>query len=374
MMATPVISRWWDGQPGERFWVEITDRGDLGVDLVAPQLNEQGERYWSYDMVREVSEGDVVLHYRTRPDRAFTHWSRAVGQPYEDELRWGAHGFASGRGPVEPYNRPAWRRPLDGPYSLDRTVTMEDLQRSAREIQRVYEELRADHRGPIYFPLQLSDRRPLRAFQGYMTKMPRALLDVVPEFQPFLNLADTTQPRPERPSPRAAAPGLGTVYREQDESVLTAEQDPHFADPNLIDRALRSHARIQNALADAVRAAGLEPRSTAPGEPSFDLAWEDGERLCVAEIKSLRHTNEEKQLRLAIGQILRYGHLLSAKGRPIRRIIAVERQPRDDTWYELCESVGIELVTPADFAGVVGANWVGASQRHGRSVSTADGP
>jgi hypothetical protein len=229
----------------------------------------------------------------------------------------------------------------------------EDLQRAARPIQRVYDELRAEHSGPIYFPLQLSTRRPMRAFQGYMAKMPRALLDAVPEFGSFVALADATQPRPERPSPRAAAPGLGTTYRPPDESIRTDEQDPHSADPNLIDRALRSHARIQNALAEVVRAAGLKPKSTAPGEPSFDLAWEDGERVCVAEIKSLRKTNEEKQLRLAVGQILRYGHLLGAKCRPVRRIIAVERQPRDPTWHELCDALGIELLTPEDFAAAV---------------------
>jgi hypothetical protein len=39
-------------------------------------------------MVLDVDEGDVVLHYHS-PDRAFTHWSRAVGDAYEDELLWG---------------------------------------------------------------------------------------------------------------------------------------------------------------------------------------------------------------------------------------------------------------------------------------------
>jgi hypothetical protein len=46
--------RWWDGRPEERYWVEITDRADLGVDLAAPQLNEDGRPNWSYDLVREV--------------------------------------------------------------------------------------------------------------------------------------------------------------------------------------------------------------------------------------------------------------------------------------------------------------------------------
>jgi hypothetical protein len=31
-----VPSRWWDEDAGEIFWLEITDRDDLGTDLHAP--------------------------------------------------------------------------------------------------------------------------------------------------------------------------------------------------------------------------------------------------------------------------------------------------------------------------------------------------
>lgn len=107
--------RWWDGYPDEVFWLEITDRADLGLDLHAPAADEEGYDYWSYAFVREVREGDVVLHYRARPHGEISYWSRAVGEPYKDEVVWGAHGQASGRGPVDPYPRPGWRRPLEGP-------------------------------------------------------------------------------------------------------------------------------------------------------------------------------------------------------------------------------------------------------------------
>jgi hypothetical protein len=116
-----------------------------------------------------------------------------------------------------------------------------------------------------------------------------------------------------------------------------------------VDRALRSHARTQEALADAVIAAGLLPRSPLPGEPVFDLAWEDGDTIVVAEVKSLTQRNEERQLRLALGQVLRYAHLLGAKGRPVRCVIAAERKPTDDTWTELATSARVMLVWPATF-------------------------
>jgi hypothetical protein len=107
--TTEPQARWWDDERNEIFWLEITDRDDLGVDLHAPAERETGGDYWSYALVREVHDGDVVFHYRARPINAITHWSRAVGEPYPDDVYWGAHGMAGGRGPVDPYWRPGWR-------------------------------------------------------------------------------------------------------------------------------------------------------------------------------------------------------------------------------------------------------------------------
>lgn len=48
-------TRWWSGDTNEMFWLEITDRDDLGVDLNAPTESERGRGYWSYAFVREVN-------------------------------------------------------------------------------------------------------------------------------------------------------------------------------------------------------------------------------------------------------------------------------------------------------------------------------
>ena len=97
---------WWDEMPEERFWVEITDRADLGSDLAAPQFNEEGRSYWSYDLVKEVAEGDVVLHYAARPNNVIASSSRAIGDPYGDMLTWGAHGQAGGGDRLSPTSVP----------------------------------------------------------------------------------------------------------------------------------------------------------------------------------------------------------------------------------------------------------------------------
>jgi hypothetical protein len=43
-------------------------------------------------------------------------------------------------------------------------------------------------------------------------------------------------------------------------------------------------------------------------------------------------------------------HLLTAKGRPVRRVIAVERDPSGASWLECCEAEGVTLVSPATFS------------------------
>jgi hypothetical protein len=78
--------------------LEITDRGDLGVDLNAPAERETGGQYWSYALVREVRESDIVLHYRARPINAITHWSRAVGEAYTDAVFWARTARPAGGG------------------------------------------------------------------------------------------------------------------------------------------------------------------------------------------------------------------------------------------------------------------------------------
>lgn len=341
------MTRWWEGDPSERFWLEITDRQDLGDDLNAPLEREEGGSYWSYDLVREVREGDVVLHYRTRPTGQITAWSQAVGAPFDDEVFWGAHGQAGGRGAVEPYWRPGVRHPLDGAFDLSAPVTKEQLRDLEPAIRAVHRRLRGLHPGQaLYFPFQLSDSRPLRAFQGYLTKFPRALVEAIPG---LAEVAAAAEPSAANPAPAVGTAVLGADYRRPDPDSRRSQREPFTVDPDAIDRGTRKHDETQNALSDAVREAGLIPRSHEAGEPSFDLAWDDGEEIVVAEVKSLTKRNEERQLRLALGQVQRYAHLLTAKGRPVRAVIAAERKPSDESWLALCDSLGVTLVWPEAF-------------------------
>ena len=70
----------------------------------------------------------------------------------------------------------------------------------------------------------------------------------------------------------------------------------------------------------------------------------------VAEIKGLTVKNEAKQLRLGLGQVLRYRHRLPGADKPVRAALVVERRPSDGSWLEVCGSLNVTIAWPDCFA------------------------
>ena len=144
---------------------------------------------------------------------------------------------------------------------------------------------------------------------------------------------------------RPASPGLGAPYRQVPVTGLSGSRDPFSVDPALVERGLRGHTDTQNELASVLTNIGIEPRRGLRPGPDFDLAWEKDGTVFVAEVKSITAENEEHQLRVGLGQVLRYRQHLSALGHD--RVVAVlvpERQPRDPSWRELCQKLGVVLL------------------------------
>jgi hypothetical protein len=148
---------------------------------------------------------------------------------------------------------------------------------------------------------------------------------------------------------RVEAPSkVGRAYSDANENPPNAEQEaPRSKDPDSVGRGLAAHNRTQNYLANAIRDIGWLARSPSSSEPQYDLAWLANDMLYVCEVKSLTTDNEERQLRMATGQVIRYRQQLTAKGHePCFAVICAERQPSDTSWGELCEREGIILIWP----------------------------
>jgi hypothetical protein len=147
-----------------------------------------------------------------------------------------------------------------------------------------------------------------------------------------------------------ASPGLGAPYRQVPVTKLSGSRDPYRVDPALVERGLRGHTDTQNELASVLSNAGIETYRGQSPEPNFDLAWKKDGTLFVAEVKSITARNEKHQLRLGLGQVLHYRQRLSALG--YDRVVAVlvpEHQPRDPSWRELCQAVGVVLLCRNEF-------------------------
>lgn len=143
---------------------------------------------------------------------------------------------------------------------------------------------------------------------------------------------------------------FGRPYVPVGTVAASAPRDPFPIDPDVVDRGNQAHASTQDAVAAFLREHGIEPRSPLAGEPQVDLAWSHDERLWIAEVKSTTDSNEEAQLRLGLGQVLRYRHTLaSGSDRDVVAVLVPEREPKDPQWRALCEALDVILVWPSSF-------------------------
>jgi hypothetical protein len=152
-----------------------------------------------------------------------------------------------------------------------------------------------------------------------------------------------------RPPQRPTA--VGVPYRRASAPARRIRRaTPFSVDPDLVDRGTRAHVDTQNALSDHLQGRGLTPRSPAAGEPPYDLGWEEEDTFFIAEVKSLSPANEERQLRLGLGQLLRYAHVMRSIGiDPIQPVLAAEGEPTDLTWLNTCAELTVILTWPQRF-------------------------
>lgn len=173
------FNRWWETDPEEIYWLEITDRKDLGDDLNAPQLRDDGQEYYGYSLIREVRDRDVVFHYH-KDLKAIVAWSLATGIVWADKVFWGAHGTVARNAGVHPYVRDGWRLGLRGIQPIEPSVSLDELRAHQENIQAIRVKLQQTYQKPVYFPFEPPDRRDLRPTQAYITKLPAEVLTLIP--------------------------------------------------------------------------------------------------------------------------------------------------------------------------------------------------
>jgi hypothetical protein len=336
------IHNWWTQNPAEHFWLEVTGRSDIGVNLKAPQTNEKGFEFWGYSLLKYVCESDVIFHY-DRNEQAIVGRSVATGKFWVDSIVWASRGVLAREAGIQPHTRPGWYVGLEEYQSLEIPLELETIRTFQKELLALKGQLVAEVDSTTYFPFEMGGNRPMRPMQGYLFKLP---LFFVKFFDESLD-KDVAGKRVI--SDKKVDVSFGVDYRIADEDTSVGERDPFSVDPAIVERGLRGHAATQNALAEFLMNQQLIPLSPGPDEPNYDLAWKIGGAIWIAEIKSITNSNEEKQLRLGLGQILRYRQLLQTKGK-VHGVLAIERAPADARWVQLCEEHNILLVWPEVFS------------------------
>lgn len=161
---------------------------------------------------------------------------------------------------------------------------------------------------------------------------------------------------PDSPARQSAAAGgaLGAPYRIGREITPISGEGNYFRDPEEMDRSLRGHHDTQDELAKHIEQNGLVPLQPFDRECNFDLAWLMPELSCgIAEVKSLRDSNEVFQIRHGLGQVLDYGHRASTRGYRPHLYLVLERAPMAlEHWKGLCAAHGVALSWMPDFPGV----------------------
>lgn len=184
------FNRWWNGLPEERYWLEVTDRPDLGADLRAPQVREGGSEYYGYSLLTEVRPGDVVFHYH-KNECAIVAVSEATGAARAARIVWGAHG-ATARGlGIAPYERAGWRVGLCNLHALEPPLTLEEIRHRGDEVRLGRTKLEATAGVHLYSPFETSFKRPLRPTQAYLSKLPRYMVELFPALQDALPVTES---------------------------------------------------------------------------------------------------------------------------------------------------------------------------------------
>lgn len=173
-----MAKRWWTDDPYEHYWLEATDRADIGADLHAPLFDSAGRDNWRYTLFREAAVGDSVFHYDGKTS-AIVARSVIAGPPISITTKWAARGsYARARG-AEPEALKGYSIPLRGTEILADPVTLDVIRAARPALEDAVVALRARHgKVPLYFPFELGPR-PIRPMQGYAFKFPAATVQIL---------------------------------------------------------------------------------------------------------------------------------------------------------------------------------------------------
>jgi hypothetical protein len=183
---------WWDDDPRENLFMEVTKRSDIGVDLKAPVAARGGGATPGYALVRAVNPGDVVVHYDS-PQEQIVGASLVTGEAEPAPLMWVARGTSARRAGEQARWLAGIRVPLDNYVPVSPPVSLDDIRQHQDELLLIRDEIESRHRGAVFFPWTPYGDGPIRTWQSYLVKLPQAAVDLFPLLRVAVDAVSASQ-------------------------------------------------------------------------------------------------------------------------------------------------------------------------------------
>lgn len=332
---------WWDDRRVRPVWVEITRRpnDDIGVDL-----NHDNGR--TFPLLEAARKGDRVLHWDSKR-------GCFVGCSQISDTRVDVRGESR-------------FRYLTGFVQFSEgAITLDSLRRNYRSIREARAKLASQvrHNQSLLFPFAPYAKtwKRLQPQLNYLTAAPTELLAVLGAIYESHRKGSSLYC-----SWRSLGLGSASIkvavleptlnYDRANELITIDDSGVRVPNTKELEKSARAHSRLQNQAADWLHAHGYVAVGNQPLDPlPVDIQWRMGPVLVVAEVKSLKKSNQVAQLRRGIGQVLHYRKLFEEENRDgVRKIEAaliVSNEP-DTIWINLCAELGIRLAWPGKYSNL----------------------
>jgi hypothetical protein len=268
---------WWEQEPGENVWMEITRRGDIGADLNAPSAARGGGATASYDLMRLVQPGDVVVHYDARQE-AIVGVSVAASLAEPTPVYWVARGSYARRAGEPARWLPGLRIELDRYQQLKPAVTLGEIRLKRDTLLALREQIQVRARGQAIFFPWIPYQDTLRSFQSYLVKMPQQAISLFPQLRAMVNQAEAQPPDLELPPPakeaeEAVKDAAGKVARRGRAQGFQLDQQAKVAVEAHAMNLATEHYSLGWAVEDV------------HGRESYDLICRRGDEVKHVEVK-----------------------------------------------------------------------------------------
>lgn len=324
------MADWWDDNPEERYWVEITDRPDVGADLKAPRADRGGNNGWSYNLIRNVWPGDIVFHYK---DEEFVGASVAGGPLEARPIIWTPRASWTRKIAESEQPRDGWWLPLYSFTQSKNPLTLTEIRKPDNEDWIRNWITDKDKKFPrVAAPFQRY-KGALRGAQGYLAKMPKEFVARWSQLSDLsIKLTDVQD--------RLTQLGAFEPPREHSETPpdTSSLDDSDYYVQIVGGKRVQSrkHASIVNKAIEWFSNQGMNADRAHPIDILLDSSL-------IIEVKTTGERSTLFAIREAVGQLLEYKHFVGPEQGEL--CVLIDRPPEREAIVSYVESiVGINLM------------------------------